>query len=213
MTATLPVIDRIDETTTDGDSPTVAGVLLAAGTSSRYGAANKLLATVDDMPVVRHAATTLIESTTDPIVVVTGHESARVESALSDLPVTFVHNPDFEFGQGKSVRAGIDALPQSTDAVVIVLGDMPYVRSGTIGRLVDAFAADAGTALAAGFQGARGNPVLFGRTHFEALRNLTGDTGGRDILLDPSTEAVVVETRDPGVRRDVDVPDDLRDDP
>lgn len=210
MTDALPVIETDDlDTGSTAVRPTVAGILLAAGTSSRYGSANKLIETVTDTPVVRRATDTLVDAATDPVIVVTGHESPRIRDALSNLRVQFTHNPDFESGQATSVRAGIDALPDSVDAVVIALGDMPYVEPETVDRLIEAYTADAGTALAAGYQGERGNPVLFDRAHFDTLRTLTGDTGGRDILLDPSTDAAILETGDPGVRRDVDVPDEL----
>lgn len=203
MTDGLPIID-LDEQPSPASSPDVAGILLAAGTSSRYGSANKLLVTVDGTPVVRLAATTLLEADLDPVVVVTGYESPSVREALGDLPVSFVDNPEYDTGQASSVATGIGSLPDTVDASVIALGDMPFVDPATIDILVDAFAAGTASALAAGFQGARGNPVLFDRVHFNELQTLTGDTGGRDILLDPSTNAAIVETGDPGVRRDVD---------
>lgn len=208
MTDRLPVIDPA-EIESPVETPAVAGILLAAGTSSRYGSANKLLATIDGTPVVRQAATTLLDSAADPVIVVTGHEHTRLREVLADLSVTFVHNPDFETGQGASVRVGIDSLPDSVGAAVIALGDMPYIDVTSIDTLVETFAAGGGTALAAGFRGERGNPVLFARTHFNELRAVSGDTGGRRILLDPSTDAAVVETGDPGVRQDVNVPADL----
>jgi len=190
------------------DSPAVSGVLLAAGTSSRFGDANKLLATVGGEPLVRRAIAPLVAANLHEIVVVLGHEADAVRDALADFPVEFVVNDDYAAGQATSVRAGVAAVDEAADAALFALGDMPDVRPETVAALVAAFAAGAGDPLAAAFEGQRGNPVLFGRQFFDRLAAVDGDVGGREILRTAETTALV-ETRDPGVRRDVDRRDDL----
>jgi molybdenum cofactor cytidylyltransferase len=64
------------------------------------------------------------------------------------------------------------------------------------------------TALAAACDGQRGNPVLFDGRHFDALRNVSGDVGGREILRE-SDDAALVETSAPGVLQDIDTRADL----
>ena len=189
-----------------GESPSVAGVLLAAGTSDRYGDHNKLLATHDGDPLVRDAARALLAAPVDPVVVVVGHEADRVSAALDGLDLEPVHNDAYDTGQASSVRAGVRAVRDRADAAVVALGDMPFVAPETVALLVDAYAAGAGDALAAAHDGRRGNPVCFDRRFFDALTDVTGDVGGRSILLENGT---LVDTDDPGVRRDVDRPADL----
>jgi len=189
-----------------GESPSVAGVLLAAGTSDRYGDRNKLLATHDGAPLVRAAARTLLAAPVDPVVVVVGHDADRVSAALDGLDLELVHNDAYATGQASSVRAGVHAVRDRADAAVVALGDMPFVAPETVARLVDAYAAGAGDALAAAHDGRRGNPVCFDRRFFDALTDVTGDVGGRSILLENGT---LVDTDDPGVRRDVDQSSDL----
>lgn len=192
-----------------GDQPTVVGVVLAAGTSSRFGETNKLLTEWADATLVSHAVDTLLRSVIDEIVVVVGDDAKRVRTAVSDFEVTVVHNDEYAAGQATSVRRGIEAARgHGADAVVFALGDMPTVEAESLDLLVDAYRAGVGDALAAAFDGARGNPVLFGRRHFDALADTTGDTGGREILRDDDG-AVLVETGDDGVLVDVDSPDDL----
>ena len=184
--------------------------MLAAGTSSRYGEANKLTEPLDGEPMVRRSARTLLEAGLDPVIVVLGHESRRVRAALAEREgdLVLVENPDYADGQATSVAAGVSALPGGIDAAVFALGDMPWVRAETVGRLVDAYRAGVGTALAAAFEGERGNPVLWDARHFDALADQSGDVGGRDLLL--STDgAALIETDDPGARRDVDRPADV----
>lgn len=186
----------------------VAGVLLAAGTSSRYGDSNKLLEPVDCEPMVRRSARTLLEAGLEPVVVVLGHEADRVREALDGLDLDLVENPGYGEGQATSVEVGVEALPANLDAAVFALGDMPWTAGESVRRLVEAYNAEAGTALAAAVDGERGNPVLWDARHFDDLADQSGDVGGRDLLL-ATESAALVETGDPGVSRDVDRPSDL----
>ena len=204
---TLPVVDPPTE---HEPTASVAGVLLAAGTSSRYGGPNKLLESVDGEPMVRRSARALLDADLDSVTVVLGHEADRVRDALTGFGVAFVANPDYESGQASSVGRAVEHLQEAgdADAVVFALGDMPFVDSASVDALVATFEATGRSALAAGCDGQRGNPVLFAAEHFDALADASGDVGGRGVLLG-ADDAAVVETGDPGVLRDVDRPDDL----
>lgn len=204
----LPVVSPPFETD-DRPETRVAGVLLAAGTSSRFGDRNKLLADLDGEPLVRHAARTLVDGSLDPLVVVVGHEGAQVRAGVEGLGFTVVENPDYADGQATSVRAAVATLgSDSADAAVFALADMPSVSPESIRLLVAAHRAGRGSALAAAHEGIRGNPVLFDAGHFPALAGVDGDVGGRELLRSGENSALV-ETGDPGVRRDVDTRDDL----
>jgi molybdenum cofactor cytidylyltransferase len=196
-----------DHPAASGEAPRVAGVLLAAGTSSRFGAANKLLADVGGTAMVARAARSLAAASLSPLVVVVGHEADRVAAAVDGLGFAVVENDDYARGQSTSVAAGVRAVGD-VDAAVVALGDMPAVAPGSVAALVAAFHDGAGTALAAACDGRRGNPVLFARTHFGALADVAGDVGGQEILL-AAPDSALVETGDPGVLRDVDTPGDL----
>lgn len=184
----------------------IAGLLLAAGTSSRFGEQNKLLVEISGKPIVQHAAESLVAAGVDPIVAVVGHEADAVSMALQETEIEIVENSAFRTGQASSVRVGIAAIDDRSEAVVIGLGDMPKVTVDTIHTLCRAYHAGKGNALAAAFDGQRGNPVLFGKQWFHALRTVEGDVGGRSILR---AHGSLVETGDPGVITDVDHPDDL----
>ncbi|ELZ28879.1 molybdopterin-guanine dinucleotide biosynthesis protein A [Halosimplex carlsbadense 2-9-1] len=187
---------------------TVAGVLLAAGDSDRFGERNKLLATLDGEPLVRRAARTLTDAEIGPVAAVIDPESPTVGDALAGLDIAVVENPDTTAGQATSVRRGVAWARERADAVVFALGDMPRVAPESVDRLVGAYRDGRGSALAAGCEGRRGNPVLFDGRHFDALAAVEGDTGGRAVF-ENADDAAVVETGDPGVRVDVDTPGDL----
>lgn len=199
------IADALDAA--DPFDATVVGVILAGGLSSRFGEANKLLADIDGEPLVRHATRTLLEAELDEVVVVVGHEAEAVTNALAGLDVRIVENTDYAAGLSTTVKRGVGAA-RDADAIVFVPGDMPEVHPTTVDRLVDAYLAGLGTALAAAYDGRRGNPVLFGHEHFDDLLDVEGDVGGRSVLVE-SNHAALVETVDAGVVYDIDTVDDL----
>ncbi len=186
----------------------VAAVLLAAGTSSRMGSANKLLVEVLGRPLVVTAALAL-QPHASPLVVVTGHDSAAVRAALAGHPIRFVHNDAYAEGMATSIRAGVEALPEVA-GVLVCLADMPRLQPRHVAALVAAFAeAGPGAICVPTCRGRRGHPVLFGAAHLGALCALSGDRGGR-ALLDAHRGAVrEVPIDDDGVLVDVDTPADL----
>ena len=206
---------HIDESTVrealserSGCDSTVLGVLLAAGGSTRFGERNKLLAEIDGAPLVRRAARTLRDSRVSGIVAVLGHQSSAVRDALADLDVEFVENDAYERGLSTSVERGARAAAGSgVDAAVFLPGDMPFVDSATVDLLVGTFQGGVADTVAPVFEGQRGNPVLFGARHFDALRSVDGDVGGRRILLD--SDGALLETDDAGTVTDIDTREDL----
>lgn len=208
--AGLPLVSPPDEQSRQ-EPKRVTGVLLAAGTSSRFGSENKLLTDLEGEPIVRHAIRTLIEARVEPVIVVLGHEADRLERTLDGFPVEFVRNDAYNDGQATSVRTGIQAVqtqaPES-DGALVALGDMPFVTPETIESLVTSYEAGLGNALAPAFDGKRGNPVLFDRRFFEQLTAVDGDVGGRKILLE-GDRGVLVSVDDQGVHRDIDTTADL----
>jgi molybdenum cofactor cytidylyltransferase len=85
---------------------------------------------------------------------------------------------------------------------------MPAVNPSSVDTLLAAFESDVGTALAAAYEGLRGNPVLFDHAHFDTLAAVEGDTGGRNLLFETDA-AALIETNDPGVCADVNEPADI----
>lgn len=118
-----------------GAARRVAGIVLAAGSSTRMGA-NKLFLELDGEAVVRRAARTASAAGLDPVVVVTGHEHEAVSARLHDLVVTVVYNREHAMGTHTSVAAGIASVPSDCAAAVVVLADMPFVTSAMLREVV-----------------------------------------------------------------------------
>jgi molybdenum cofactor cytidylyltransferase len=188
----------------------IAAVVLAAGRSSRMGGPNKLLAEIGGKPLVRIVVDAVLASRARPVVVVTGHQRAKVEAALAGLPVKFVHNPHFADGLGTSLKAGIAALPAEADGAIVCLGDMPQVDAALIDRLIGAFDPDHGALVVLPtIDGKRGNPVVWSRRFFPDLMAVEGDVGAR-YLIGRYTEAVAeVPLTGTAALTDVDTPEAL----
>ena len=192
-------------------SSSVAAVLLAAGSSQRFGPENKLLAEIGGEPLVRHAARALLESRAHSVIVVTGFERERIEAALDGLGLRLVHNPDYEAGLGGSLACGIRALPDEAAGALVCLADMPGTRADLVDRLIDLFEGDAGNRIvfpvAPG--GRQGNPVLWPKPYFERLSALSGDRGGKAILEACIDDTLVLEVGSEAALDDIDTPEDL----
>jgi molybdenum cofactor cytidylyltransferase len=197
-----PVIDK---------GRSFAAVILAAGRSTRMGGPNKLLAEITGKPLARIAAEAALESRARPVIVVTGHQGETVRSALSDLPLEFVDNPDFADGLSTSLRTGIAALPSDIDGAVVLLADMPQVDSALIDKLIAAHDPEKGALIAVPvLDGKRGNPVLWSKRFFPELTALEGDVGARHLIGKYGEAVVEVPVTGAAALTDIDTPDALK---
>ncbi|HSR73179.1 MAG TPA: nucleotidyltransferase family protein, partial [Kiloniellales bacterium] len=178
------------------------------------GSANKLLAEVEGRPMVARIAERLLASKARPVIVVTGHERARVEAALDGLDITRVHNPDYAAGLSTSLSRGLAALPAEIDGALVCLGDMPNVTPAVLDRLIAAFNPVEGRAICLPtLRGKRGNPLLFARRFFAEMQEISGDIGARH-LIGQYPEVVCEVAMDDlpdgeGILTDIDTPDAL----
>ncbi len=159
-----------------------AGIILAAGASTRFGSPKQLL-DWKGKPFVRQVAETALQAGLWPVVVVTGSHAAEIESALIGLPVNVVYNAEYQQGQSTSIRAGVNALPHNTGASVFLLADQPQIPVDVIRALIESHSHGMQAILAPlVLEERRANPVLMDRVTFPDLLKLTGDVGGRAIF-------------------------------
>jgi molybdenum cofactor cytidylyltransferase len=188
----------------------VAAIVLAAGRSTRFGEANKLLAEIGGEPMVARAAALALASRARPVIVVTGFEAERVATALKDLGVEIAHNRDFAQGIGTSLRAGLRAVPPASEGALILLGDMPRVDASVLDALLAAFAANGTESICVPVHaGRRGNPVLWGRAYFPEMMRLSGDRGAKQLMRLHPGKIVEVEVGTDSIFEDVDLAADL----
>ncbi len=185
----------------------VAGVVLAAGSSTRMGQ-NKLLLRLDGEALVARAARRAAAGGLDPVLVVLGHEAEHVERALAGVRYRPVFNPDHASGQASSFRAGIAAVPEEAPAAVILLADMPHVTAEMLAALVARYRSAGSPLVITEYGGVHAPPTLYDRALFAEIGAMSGDGCGRHIVRNHRQEAAVVAWPAEGLA-DLDEPGDL----
>ena len=167
----------------------IAGVVLAAGTSSRMGR-NKLLLEVAGQSVLRRAVRTAVDAGLDPVLVLLGHESERARGEVADLDCEVVLNPEYQEGIHSSLRTGIRAVPERCAGAVVLLADMPLVDAGMIRALVERYRAERPPLVVSDYEGVDAPPILYDRRLFPELRALEGEGCGKRVIKRHTGEAV-----------------------
>lgn len=188
----------------------VAALVLAAGTSSRMGHANKLLTEVDGVAMVVRAVNAALASRAASVTVVTGHQADEVEAALTGRRVRLVRNPDFGGGLSTSLRCGVAALPQEASATIVILGDMPWITADHVDRIIDAFDPSEPFIVVPERDGRRGNPILWPREFFAPMQAIEGDRGARSLLERHAGRIRRVPVDDDAIFIDIDSPEELQ---
>lgn len=187
----------------------IAGLILAAGYSSRMGTLK---------PLLRFGVLTALEQAVDrlqrggitDIRVVVGHAAAQIQSALPNLPVRWIRNAHYERGMLSSALAGVTTLRNEAEAFLLLPVDMPLVSPETIAALRTAWHRQAAPVIYPVFQQRRGHPPLI------ALSCIAADTpwdtpGGLRALLQTGHEqALELPVNDPAILLDCDTPADYQ---
>lgn len=182
----------------------IAGIVLAAGESKRFGKPKQLLEW-KGQSFVHAVVQTALQAGLSPVIVVTGSNADEVEAAIRDLDAVIVRNEDWRSGQGGSISAGMQALHPEVGGVIFLLTDQPQVTTTVIQALREKHAEGLYPIVAPMVTDRRGNPVLFDRVTFPDLIAIQGDTGGRAIFHKHRVE--YLPWHDDALLLDVDTPE------
>ncbi len=185
-----PQLDRPADQPSGRVAAPVAGLLLAAGTSSRMGT-NKLLLDVGGESLLRRSAGRALAGGVAPLLVVLGHQAARAAAELDGLPCQLVANPLYEEGISSSLRAGFNALASLRPAVpaaMVMLGDMPFVTAEMIAALIARYRATAAPLVLSDYAGVQAPPMVYDRALFREITDMAG-TCGKQIVKRHHAEA------------------------
>ena len=174
-----------------------AGVILAAGKSTRLGRPKQLLQ-LEGKTLLEHVIEAAQRSILREIVVVLG---ARADEVAASIPeallsgIRFVRNPEYETGQASSVAAGLQALDQDVEAAAILLADQPGVTPELINRVVQTFRRSNSAVVRPIFGPTRvpGHPVILARRIWPDVLTLTGDEGARGLIRARPKDVVDIE--------------------
>jgi molybdenum cofactor cytidylyltransferase len=193
-------------------SERVAGIILAAGGSERFGSPKQLLPWGDTTLVGRAVRVALAAKGVTQVIVVVGCQAERVGAAAREAaegrgPIEVVVNPAWRDGQSTSVRIGLSAVHVRTGAAIFLLADQPEVPAYVLELLIEQHRRTHPPIVVPTYQGRRGNPVLFDRCLFPELERLRGDIGGRLLVVRYGDRVESVEVDTPGILRDIDFPE------
>lgn len=187
----------------------ISCIVLAAGTSSRFGNTPKLLAHLGAHSILQLSYDLLAQFNLQEIVVVLGYKHEKLRSQLP-VAANCVVNPNYNTGIASSLRCGIDALKCSGQGIIVHLADVPFVLPETIEKLITDFTGANGTKICVPvFRKKRGHPVIFPPSYKETLRKLEGDTGARNLIQANTENLLQVEVDDANIAFDIDKKSDL----
>jgi molybdenum cofactor cytidylyltransferase len=159
-------------------------------------------------PLVRRVAKQALASHLRELIVVVGFAEDRVQGAVAGLDVRIVENPAYHEGQSTSVKAGLEAVDPASDAAMFLPVDQPFLTSAVIDQLIRAYQDTGGPIVLPVYQGQRGAPVVFDRSLFPKLAQITGDEGGRQIVRRYFDKVVTVSLDSQQPLLDIDTAED-----
>lgn len=189
-------------------SPWISGIVLAAGRSSRMGSP-KPLVRIAGRPLLERMLDALAASRVAEVVVVLGHEAARVTREIDMATARVVVNPEYLRGMSTSIRAGLRAADPAAVGYLLLLGDQPFVASTTLDALLNTWRPDGPRILIPTFRGRRGNPVLVDRALAPEMDRISGDQGFRALFAERAEDILEVAVDDPGILFDMDTPEQV----
>ncbi len=188
----------------------IVGLLLAAGSATRFGSDKLRHALPHGVAIAVQAARHLLAEV-KPVIAIVRPGSDQSAAALEAEGCEVVVCENAAEGMGASLACAARAaarLYPDAGGYLVALGDMPFVRPSSIAAVRDALAGGAPLA-APYFRARRGHPVALSATFHRELLGLRGDAGAKQLLADNAARLVKVPVGDPGALRDIDRPEDL----
>lgn len=185
-------------------------ILLAAGQSSRMRGTDKLLATVEGMPLLRRQANLACSVTSGPVLLALPAPPHPRYQCLDALAVNRVAVPDADEGMNASLRTAFAALPGTPPAAMLLLADLPDLQQSDLLQVLNAVDLTSDTLIWRGSteDGKPGHPIVFASALFPAFSTLTGDGGGREVVAQAGNRVALIPLPGQRARRDLDTPED-----
>jgi len=186
----------------------ISAIVLAAGMAHRMGRPKLLLPFGDDL-VIQYVARSVAAADVDETVVVVGYQRAEMETALSNLPIRIVFNPDYAQGEMlSSIQAVLRAVSPVATAALVFLGDQPEITTAILNQIIAAIRCTGDRICLPVYGGRRGHPVGLPRRFWPEVLALGRDASLRDVIRRHQAEITEVAVADDAVLADMDTPED-----
>jgi molybdenum cofactor cytidylyltransferase len=188
----------------------IYGLVLAAGLSQRMGTPKQLLP-FGQKTILQTVVDVLLTLPLAGVIVVLGHEAERVRASLADRSVTYCVNDNYREGMFSSVLCGLNHMPESADAFLMVLGDQPHIEARVGRAVIDAYqGGDVGIVIPT-WGGKRGHPALVDLKRYRSeIMSLSGDAGLKPVMRGHEHDTRMLDVDDSGILRDLDTPEDYQ---
>ena len=185
----------------------LAGIILAAGESSRMGR-DKALLSYQGSTFLNHIVSRFI-SRMDPVVVVLGHHAEPIRASLALSPrVRVAVNGQYKLGMLSSLQEGVRSLPDDAGAVMFTLVDHPAVEGSTLDLLISEWERTGAPLVIPRVGGRRGHPVIASRAILDEILQLPADESPKNVVRRHREQTLYVDVEDTGVLKDIDRPSD-----
>lgn len=185
------------------DNIKVWGIILAAGEGKRAGG-GKLSRAIMGKPMLQCVVEMAVQSDLDDVLLITGYERDLGERIAKHFSIKSYFNSDYPLGMSTSLKLGMYEVPSGISAVVVLLGDMPYIQRETLEAIINLHKTTGGRIIIPVYNGKKGHPVLISCIYKGEIYNISGDIGAREIIKKHVDEVVCFETDDPGILQDID---------
>ena len=199
---------------------TIAALILAAGRASRFGSL-KQLAPINNKPMLQHCIDSANSALPGAVYTLLGYQSELIKPNITATKI--IEHPQWARGIGSSISMGVNYLSSDFDAILIMLGDQPMIKSPYLTKLIDLFNRDQDQiqkhqiqkhqtqkhqqTVCSRYQDNLGVPAIFSRRHFSDLMQLDGDQGAKQLLINLSPAPKTLSLK--GLFKDIDYPQDL----
>ena len=192
----------------------ISAVILAAGESRRMGKQNKLLLPIGGEALLVKLVASVCASNVGQVLVVIGHEAEKIRRELNEFPLNFVYNPNFSEGMTTSIKYGVKVVSHECDGLLICLGDMPFINTSEINKLIHAYVKNRikgeGLIVVPVFKRQRGNPVLFSIEFRNDILEHKKKSGCKEVIMKNSDSVMEIEMDDEKMLLDVDTMEDYQ---
>ena len=189
----------------------VAGILLAAGASTRMGKTKQLLP-FGEKTLIERVLVEALNSELDKVVLVLGYQAVEIKKIINPVSpqpkLSIIENRQFKQGISSSIITGLSEIENTHDHVMILLGDMPFIHRDLINLLIRRYLKSGLWIGAIKGQDRPAHPMIFSRQLYPELLILRGDVGAKALFTKYSDQVCLIQPEGPYNDRDIDTPED-----
>ena len=171
----------------------ISAIVLAAGTSKRYGKQNKLLVKYKNKIILLTVINKLLKSKVGELIIVTGQDRKKIEKQIpNNRKIVVTNNKYFKQGMASSIKTGLRKLNKKSKGFMICLSDMPKISTKTYDKIILSFQKHKQFPIVPFYKKFQGNPVCFPNNFKKYFKNLNGDFGAKNLIQEKKFKRVKV---------------------